>query len=114
MSIVRIGNYVAQKTRIIGTKCDVYRAREPGSVMNTHGSITTIGGIWFGEVPTRTLPEELNELRGAERTIAIDAWRKGIEAEAYAVITEAFPEVNIGSKASRSNGTIENYEENGK
>lgn len=65
--------------RIIGTDCVVARVEEhTGNIAtHTHGAITTIQGVWHGELGTRTLPARIEALpRGDERYNACVAYRQ--------------------------------------
>lgn len=84
---------IVEKTRIIGTKCDVYSAWEVDH--GDHSTIQHIDGVRYGRVGTRRLPAELEALpaRTQERSDAVRAFHAKQYQEAYLAIYEKHPEV---------------------
>ncbi|TXH11820.1 MAG: hypothetical protein E6R03_13945 [Hyphomicrobiaceae bacterium] len=58
--------------RIIGTPTVVAEVLEPGDLVSTHSSITTVAGKWYGTLGTRVLPSEVHAIpRGDARLAAV-------------------------------------------
>lgn len=99
-----------RKTRIIGTRCVVYSAWEPSSLLGKHGTVTTNAyGDWIGRVGTRAISPEVEKMKGGspERCAAVDAHHKAQYEEAYAAIIARYPEAAEGR---RDMGEIEIWE----
>jgi hypothetical protein len=98
------GGKLVHRYSIAGTRTIVFAAYEPARLMGTHSTITTCNGAWVGTVASRALPPELDDMHGEERYAAVDAWRQDKEAQAYALIVQAYPDAIFGQ---RRHGDIE-------
>lgn len=92
--------------RILGTNTTVFEAWEPGDPMNTHFTVTTIDGKWFGHVPSRALPTEVEQmpLGSPERVKAVQLFQAHNKAEAVEAIFTAHPEIDETSPNVRIDG----------
>lgn len=92
-----------QKTRIIGTRLDVYSAWEPYA---GHSTLTHVDGVRYGRIGTAPLPAALEALPAMsdERSRAVRAWHADEYRRAYVAIESAHPETR---GASRDMGEIE-------
>lgn len=99
---------IVRRIRILSTQCVVYSAWERESVTNTHQTITTIDGAWYGTLHSRRDESTFAHLRGGsdERFAAVRAHYAANDAAAYAAILATFPEAAEGR---RSDGEIEVY-----
>ena len=96
---------IAHRYNILCTNAVAYEVWEPseGIGPNSHSTITTIEGKWYGSMTTRPLPPEIETLPGwmpgywpAERIAAVDAYHKALEQEAEAIIKATWPQDFIG------------------
>ena len=98
-------NVFVRRTRIIGTRLDIYSAWEPSTPFGGHSTITseeTPEGVkWFGRVGTERLPKELDALpaRSEARFTAVREWQRNRYRRAYELIVAAFPEAAAGREA---------------
>lgn len=102
-----INGFIVQKTRIIGTTCDVYSVWEAYA---DHSTLTFDNHVQLGRVGCRKLPSELEALKpmSDERYNAVKAWHLAQYSEAYTLIRAAYPEVDF-SKAKCDMGQIETW-----
>ena len=87
---------IAHRYGILGTALVVYRVyqRTDGMPRN-HSTITSTPGYgWMGDIQSERLPAELEALKpySQERSTAVLAWFKELEAKAERIIRAAFPE----------------------
>lgn len=89
-------NIIVLSHRILGTRTTVFEAWEPGDVMDTHSTVTSIDGRWFGHVPSRALPTEIEQMPIAtpERIAAVQEFQARNKAEAVEAILAAHPEID--------------------
>lgn len=89
---------IVRKSRIIGTRIDVYVVWEPSALTGQHSSLTTIDGKWYGRVGTRPLPAALDALPAMsdERYNAVKRFHEEQYQEAYALIIATHPEAFYG------------------
>jgi hypothetical protein len=88
------GGVIAEKFNIIGTAVEVAKVWEP---REGHSTITSFDGAWYGQIGTERLPAELETLPcGDERYAAVKNWQAAKYARAYALILQAFPEMEGG------------------
>ena len=83
-------------TRILGTNRTVYSAWTLSSLTGNHRSITSIDGVWFGQLGTERITAELDALPfGQERIDAVRAYRDEMNRRAYDAILAEFPNISI-------------------
>jgi hypothetical protein len=91
------GTVRVRRYNIIGTSMWAYVAYEPvtqGPLTPRHSTTTTIGGYWYGTIPSRPLPPELAALpaHSDERYERVTAWQAANYLEALGHIRALFPE----------------------
>jgi hypothetical protein len=82
------GTFLVQRYQILTTNRVCYDVWEPGAYHETHTTLRTIEGRVYGDVTTRTLPDEL-ELLPAWTTLrieAIHAYQKALVAMAESYV----------------------------
>ena len=90
-----MGNHtVAHRYGICTTSIVAYDIWEPSALMGKHSTITTIDGKWYGSLPTRYLPQEIDALPAGsdERIAAVDAVHAELERQAETLVKAAFPQ----------------------
>lgn len=97
---------IVVRTRVVGTRIDIYSVWEPSAVIGQHAVITSAkSGGWLGRVGTRALPAGLaTQAQSPERAKTVRAWFAQEYEEAYAAILAACPQVAFGN---RRGGEIE-------
>jgi len=93
-------------------------AWEPSALFTGHSTITYIDGQCWGRIGTDPLTADLDALvRGPNRTRLVRAWQAATYERAYAVLAEAVPGAEAGTrdmgeitltKSTQTNNTQEN------
>lgn len=83
--------------QIIGTSVTVYEAWEPSTLIDgfpSHTTLRRIEGVWYGAIPSRTLPARIEQMPvGDERHLEAAYWRTSNEIEAVTAILAAHPDL---------------------
>lgn len=89
--------------RIIGTPTAVAEVLEPGDLVSTHSSITTVAGKWYGTLGTRVLPKEVDAIpRGDTRIAAVQRHRDHQVMWIHNLITMASKDPTIAQHCART------------
>lgn len=107
-AIRMVGDCMVKRYNIIGTRNWVHAAYTPMNSWDDYDTLTSIGESWYGRIGTQrlssTLPSE------EERTQQIRTKYEEQFRRAYALIREAFPEVDSFQINPGSYGQIITYE----
>ena len=83
--------------QIIDTNVTVYEAWEPSTLIDgfpSHTTLRRVEGVWYGAIPSRTLPAYVEQMPpGEERTVSAAYWRTSNEIAAVNAILAVHPDL---------------------
>lgn len=95
--------------RIVGTTTTVFEAWEPGDPMTTHSAITFVDGQCLGQIRSRALPTEIEEMpfNSPERIVAAQTFQAACKAEAVRLILSTVNVDENDPKVRIADGRVE-------